>query len=272
MLAFVIVAVALSLIMAGAWLIQRRTGQSGWIDTIWSIASGAAGAALALYNGDAEHPARTLLVAALALAWGLRLGLYIGWRTWGGGEDPRYADLARQWGASFPSRLFWFLQIQAVCAFVLAICVYVAARNPAPFPGIGDVLGVLTFAVALAGESIADRQLAAFRANPANRGRVCDVGLWGWSRHPNYFFEWLIWIAFALFALNASGAWNWGFLALLGPIQMYWLLAHASGVPPLEAHMLKTRGAAFADYQARVNAFFPAPPRKLGIVTRSEAP
>ena len=272
MFALVIVALALSLTMAGAWLVQRRTGQSGWIDTIWSIASGVAGAALALANLDVVNPARAILVARLALAWGLRLGLYIGMRTWGRGEDPRYADLARQWGATFPARLFWFLQIQAVCAFVLAACVYAAARNPAPFPGIVDGLGLLVFMAAIAGETIADRQLAAFRANPANKGRVCDVGLWGWSRHPNYFFEWLTWIAFALIALNPFGAWPWGFVALLGPLQMYWLLAHASGVPPLEAHMLKSRGAAFADYQARVSVFFPAPPRKVGIDTRSPAP
>jgi steroid 5-alpha reductase family enzyme len=106
---------------------------------------------------------------------------------------------------------------------------------------------------------IADRQLAAFRDDPANKGRVCDVGLWGMSRHPNYFFEWMGWFAYTIIAIDFSGGYPWGWLALAGPALMYWLLVHASGIPPLEAHMLRSRGQAFRDYQHRVNAFWPGP-------------
>ncbi len=106
---------------------------------------------------------------------------------------------------------------------------------------------------------MADRQLSAFAAEPANRGRVCDRGLWAWSRHPNYLFEWLGWFAYPAIAIapgHPEGAW-----ALAAPAVMYLVLRHGTGVPPLEAHMLRSRGEAFRAYQARVPAFLPRPPR-----------
>ena len=105
---------------------------------------------------------------------------------------------------------------------------------------------------------MADRQLAAFKARPDSHGKVCDAGLWAWSRHPNYFFEWLVWCACPCFAVSA--AWPWGWAALLAPAMMYWLLVHVSGIPPLEAAMLRSRGPAYRAYQQRVAAFFPRPP------------
>jgi hypothetical protein len=92
-------------------------------------------------------------------------------------------------------------------------------------------------------------------------GKVCDAGLWGWSRHPNYFFEWFGWLAYPLLAIDFSGVYPWGFAALLGPACMYWLLVYVSGIPPLEAHMLERRRDEFRAYQARTSAFFPVPPR-----------
>jgi steroid 5-alpha reductase family enzyme len=124
------------------------------------------------------------------------------------------------------------------------------------------LLAVVVLVAGVAGEALADRQLQKFKADPANNGRICDAGLWSWSRHPNYFFEWLGWVAYPLFAI--STAWGWGWLALSGPAVMFWTLRYASGVPPLEAHMLRRHGDAFRAYQARVNAFFPAPPRATG--------
>ncbi len=177
-----------------------------------------------------------------------------------GGDDPRYAWLRQEWGAAFRQRLFLFLQIQAACGFLLAMSIMVAARNPAPGLRAGDGLGTLLLAVAILGEAVADRQLARFRADPRNRGQVCDVGLWGVSRHPNYFFEWLGWLAYAAIAIDPAN-YPWGWIALCGPALMYWLLVYASGIPPLEAHMLRSRNAAFRSYQARVNAFWPGPRR-----------
>jgi steroid 5-alpha reductase family enzyme len=119
--------------------------------------------------------------------------------------------------------------------------------------------------VALGGEAVADRQLRGFRTDPGNRNRICDQGLWGWSRHPNYFFEWLHWCAYPLLAI-AAGWWP-ATLALIGPTLMYWLLVHVSGIPPLEAQMLRSRGEAYRDYQRRVSGFFPRAPRATMAAT-----
>jgi steroid 5-alpha reductase family enzyme len=253
----------LSLLMSLAWLLQRKTGQSGWIDATWSFAIGAAGAFLALapLGGDAPGP-RQYLVAAFALAGALRLGLHIVARSLNAGEDPRYQDLALEWGADFPRRLFWFLQIQAVCAFLLSIAVFLAARNPATFPAPTDIVGSIVLAAAIAGEAWSDATLARFRATRGPGKSVCMDGPWAWSRHPNYFFQWLSWVGFAIIAMDFTGAWPQGWLALLAPAFIYWLLAHVSGVPPLEKHMLASRGAAFRAYQARVNVFFPGPQKR----------
>lgn len=255
--------IGLSVVMAGAWLVAERSGNSGWVDVTWSFAVGAAGvgAALAPVGSDAV-PGRQMLVAGLAALWSLRLGAHILGRTLKGGDDPRYAQLRKDWGPHARGRMFWFLQIQAVAAFVLALAILVAAHNPQPLGRLQDWLGMLVLAVAIVGAAVADRQLADFRRNPANKGRVCDVGLWGLTRHPNYFFEWLGWVAYPVIALDVSGTYGWGFVALAGPGLMYWLLVHASGIPPTEAHMLRSRGAAFRAYQQRVNAFWPGPPNR----------
>jgi len=255
------IAAGLAAAMAGAWVVQRVTGNSGWIDAIWSYATGAAGVAAALVpvEGDATTW-RQVVVAAVIAAWGLRLGTHIALRSAHSAEDPRYAAFRGEWGADFQPRLFRFLQVQALAAFVLVLAVLVTARNPAPGLRLADAVALLVVVVAVLGEAVADWQLRRFRANPANRGRVCEAGLWAWSRHPNYFFEWLFWVAWPIMAI--SGGWPWGWVALAGPVLMYWLLVHASGIPPLEAVMLASRGDAYRDYQARVSAFFPRPPRR----------
>jgi steroid 5-alpha reductase family enzyme len=264
-IAVVVLAICLALTMAGAWLVALRTGRSGWIDAVWSFATGIFGAAAALLVfGENEISTRQMLVAALALSWSLRLGLHIAARTSRGGDDPRYRELRERWGSAFRARLFWFLQIQALAALMLALSIMIAAHNPAPGIRAADWLGVAVLIAAVGGETIADRQLSAFRHDCENAGLVCDAGLWGMSRHPNYFFEWLGWFAYAVIAIDSSGSYPWGWLALAGPLLMYWLLVHASGIPPLEAHMLRSRGEAFRDYQQRVNAFWPGPRVRAG--------
>jgi steroid 5-alpha reductase family enzyme len=256
-------AAGLAFVMAFAWLLQRHTGQSGWVDATWSFAIGVAGVALALAPlGKAPPGARQYLVAAFALVGAVRLGVYIVGRSLNAGEDPRYHDLAVEWGADFPRRLFWFLQIQAACAFLLALAVFLAARNPVPFPAITDVAGALILIIAILGEAWSDATLARFRATRRPGISVCTNGPWAFSRHPNYFFQWLSWVGFAVIAIDTSGRWPQGWLALFAPAFIYWLLAHVSGVPPLEKHMLASRGDAFRAYQSQVNAFFPGPRRR----------
>jgi steroid 5-alpha reductase family enzyme len=254
-------AIAISLAMAFAWLVQYRTRNASWVDAIWTFSSGLGGALCAL--GAADGPFwRRAVIAALALAWSARLGFYIVGRASEGKEDPRYTALRREWGTRYEGKMFAFLQLQALVAFLLALTVWFAARNPVHDLRALDAAGLAVLVASVLGESVADRQLARFRANPANKGRICDTGLWGWSRHPNYFFEWLGWVGYLLFALNFTGDYNWGWGALIGPAMMYWLLVHVSGVPPVEKSMADSRGAQFAAYRARVSCFFPWPPNR----------
>jgi steroid 5-alpha reductase family enzyme len=263
-----IVAIVLSAAMSVAWLTAERTGRSGWIDAIWTFAAGLAGMSLSL-SPASPGALRPPLVAGLAALWSVRLGFHIVWRTAHGGDDPRYRQLRADWGDKASGRLFWFLQVQAAAGLVLALSIAAAAHRPEIGLDIRDALGVALFLVAAFGERAADRQLARFGGDPKNKSKICDAGLWGYSRHPNYFFEWLVWVSFAIIAIAPVGHYPWGWFGLAAPVLMYVLLVHASGIPPLEAHMLRSRGDAFRLYQARVNAFWPGPPRPTAEALRS---
>lgn len=257
----VAVSIALSAVMSGAWLAWRMTRNSGWVDTTWTFGLGAVGCVGALIPHDGSITARQVLIAVLIVCWALRLGLHIGWRTVGISDDPRYAKLLGEWGAAASGQMFLLVQKQALVSIPLALSVILAARNSAPGLRVQDFLGALVLLIAIVGEGVADAQLRHFRADPANRNRVCDAGLWAWSRHPNYFFEWFGWLAYPLFAIDLAGTYPWGWIALAGPACMYWLLVHVSGIPPLEQHMLERRPKTYRAYQARTNTFFPTPPR-----------
>jgi steroid 5-alpha reductase family enzyme len=250
----------LFLTMSLAWAVRMKTGNSGWIDAIWSAAVGLAGVAAILFPAPNGVFPRKVLAAALVLFWSARLTLHIARRTHGARDDPRYAALAREWGADFPRKLLVFLQIQAVAALPLALAVVTAARAPHNFPAATDFLAGIVAVAAILGEGQADAQLARF-ARSAPKGSVCDVGLWAHSRHPNYFFEFLFWCAWPIMAFDPSGAYPQGLIALAAPVLIYALLNYVSGVPPLEKNMRATRGEAFAAYCGRVNRFFPGPAR-----------
>jgi steroid 5-alpha reductase family enzyme len=251
------VSVGLSLAMMGAWLVQHRTRNGGWADAVWTFALGIAGGAYALVPLGAPPTSRQVLIATLIAIWAVRLGIHLALRTRRGPEDSRYAQFRCDWGAAYERRMFWFLQIQAAAAAFLALTILVAARNPSPL-GYADLFGCVLIAISYGGEAVADRQLRHFRETLGNRGRVCDRGLWRWSRHPNYFFEWLGWVAYLFFAIR-PGSYAWGWIALTGPAFIYYLLVYVSGIPPLEQQMLSTRSDAFRAYQARTRAFFPLP-------------
>ena len=255
----VAIAAALSVLMTGAWLVQQRTGNSGWVDTIWTFSLGLVGAGSALWPVAGTSPnARQWLVAALVAIWSLRLGTHIAIRTKGITDDPRYAAFAREWGVDSPRRMFVFLQNQGFGSIPLVFAIFVAARFPSDVLRPVDYLGALILLAGIAGEALSDAQLKRFREDPANAGRVCDVGLWRWSRHPNYFFEWVGWLAYPVIALSTGYVWGWA--SLLAPLFMYWILVYVTGIPPLEAQMLRSRGERYRDYQSRTSQFFPLPP------------
>jgi steroid 5-alpha reductase family enzyme len=267
------IALSLSVLMAGAWIVQQRTGNSGWVDTIWTFSVGLVGAASALWPVMGAAPnARQWLVAALVAIWSLRLGLHIAVRTAGISDDPRYAAFAKEWGVDSARKMFVFLQNQGFGSIPLVFSIFVAARFPSDLLRPQDYLGVVILFAAIAGEALADAQLKRFRTDPVNKGQVCDIGLWRWSRHPNYFFEWFGWLAYPVIALSVEYplSYPWGWATLLAPAFMYWILVHVTGIPPLEEQMLRSRGERYRDYQARTSMFFPLPPQKevqKGVVT-----
>lgn len=246
-------AIALSAVMALAWTLQRRTGNSGWIDSIWSFGVGGATVlALALLPADAN---RRILLGALVAIWSARLGAHILSRTRRTADDPRYAKLMKEWGAAAPLRLFLFLQLQAAAGLVLVGAAVLAASAPIALLTPGTLLFAMLAIAAVAGEAVSDAQLAACKRDGPENG-VCDRGLWAYSRHPNYFFEWLFWLSISALALTPPTDGR-AALALAAPAMMYVLLRYGSGVPHLEAHMRKTRPEAFAAYVRRVPVFFP---------------
>jgi steroid 5-alpha reductase family enzyme len=153
--------------------------------------------------------------------------------------------------------MFQFFQFQAVLLVALSVPFLLAARNPAPELRPVEYIAAGLWFLALLGETLADSQLAAFKRSPANRGRVCDAGFWRWTRHPNYFCEWMVWVAFALFALASP----WGWIALYCPALMLFFLLKITGIKYTEDQLLRSKGEAYRAYQQRTSAFIPWPPR-----------
>lgn len=245
--------------MALAWIVQRLTRNAGWVDVFWTFGVGLAGAAAALLPDPESLAQRRWLVAAMILAWSARLGWHVAARVARSPEDRRYVALRQDWGDRFQPVMFGFLQLQALVSLPLVGAVWLAAHRPEPNLGAADLLGAALLLAAVAGEGAADAQLDRYRADPA-RQPVNDRGLWAWSRHPNYFFEWLGWWAYPVMAIPLSG-WPQGWLALAAPAVMYGVLRHMTGVPALEKHMTSSRGEAWTAYARRTSLFIPLPPR-----------
>jgi steroid 5-alpha reductase family enzyme len=240
-----------SLLMLGVWIVAMRIRNAGIVDIAWAL--GFAPLAL-LYRVFADgEPARQNLVTLMVVLWSLRLGLHLWKRVMGHHpvEDGRYAEMRRAVAGREGAAFFWFFQAQAVLLALLSLPCLLINSDPRVHLGVTDILGVLLWIVALGGESLADRQLAAFKADPANRGKVCDAGLWRLSRHPNYFFEWLIWVALFVMALPAP----WGVFTLFAPALMLFLLLKVTGIPYTEQQSVRSKGDAYRRYQQTTPAF-----------------
>jgi steroid 5-alpha reductase family enzyme len=259
MIAFIYAFTALSLAMTAAWLIWRKTRNSGWIDTTWTVGLGTTAALGASFGGALSQ--RAVLVALLVCLWAGRLGLHIALRTTAISDDPRYARLIEGWDTDAARQMYWFAQKQAWVGVPLVLAILSAAWKPGGSFHFQDCLGACVLIAGVGGEALADFQLKSFRAHPSNKGRVCDQGLWRFSRHPNYFFEWVCWLAYPIIAVDFQSGYAWGWFSISAPIIMYILLVHVSGIPLLEQHMLNRSGNEFRKYQTRTNEFFPGPPK-----------
>ena len=239
------------------WLIHLPLRNAAIVDAGWAGGLALLGAIYAA-AGDGYAP-RSRLVAVMALLWGLRLALYLLFtRVVGHPEEGRYVQLRREWGGNLPLKFLAFFQFQALLCIVLSIPFLVAALNPRPTLSWLEYAGAALWLAAFAGECLSDLQLHFFKTNPANRGRTCRAGLWKYSRHPNYFFEWLIWVAFALFATGSP----YGYLAWISPSLILFFLFRVTGIPATEAQAVRTKGEDYKQYQETTSAFVPWFPRK----------
>jgi steroid 5-alpha reductase family enzyme len=241
-------------LMTLGWLWQRARSNAGIVDVLWSAGVGGSAVILA-WRGEGVGRTR-LILAVLGGLWGARLAVHLWTRVRSKPEDGRYQSLRAHWrGNQF--KFFLFFQFQALLIVLFALPFLAVACNPAgmsPWIPAGAVIWLLS----VIGESIADRQLALFRADPANRGRTCRQGLWRYSRHPNYFFEWLLWFAYVCLAVGSPIAW----LAWSGPLTMYVFLRWISGIPYTEMQALRSRGDDYRAYQRNTPMLFPWFPKK----------
>ncbi|HPF37612.1 MAG TPA: DUF1295 domain-containing protein [Phycisphaerae bacterium] len=238
--------------MIALWAIQRRTGDAGIVDVGWSALLGVLAIWYAIALDGPAH--RRLVVAVLAGCWSFRLASYLLIdRVISGEEDGRYQAIRRNWAANLQTFFFWFFQAQGLLDWLLALVFVTAILNPTPDLRWTDYAAIALWIVSVVGESIADRQLRCFRNEPANKGLVCRRGLWRYSRHPNYFFEWLHWWTYVLLAIGSPFVW----LTPLAPIVMLLLILKVTGIPPTEARAIESRGDAYRDYQCTTSALIP---------------
>ena len=246
-----------SSVMAALWYVQVRIRDASHVDVAWAALIACAAILYAvLADGEVAH---RVVAAVLASLWGFRLAgyLYVD-RIRGKDEDGRYRELRAKWGAHANSRFFWFFQFQALFVVFFSLPFALVCLDPDPAISGLAWAGVGVWAVGNVGTIVADRQLAVWRANPSNHGKTARTGLWSWSRHPNYFFEWVSWCGVALVATTAP----WGWIAWIVPAGLLFLLFRVTGIPATERQALRSR-ADYAEYQRTTSVFVPLPPRQV---------
>jgi steroid 5-alpha reductase family enzyme len=249
-------AIAASLMLV-LWIVQQATRDAGVVDVGWAAGLAILGAFHAAMS-DAPQ-GRRLLVGGMVTVWGLRLALHLLFdRVIGKPEDGRYQAIRANRGPNPWIFFFIFFEAQGLLDAILAVPFQVALASQLVFPAITDYLGLGVWLTAVLGESLADRQLARFRARPESRGKTCRDGLWRYSRHPNYFFEWLHWWSYPIVAWGAP----WWALTLSAPALMLFFLLRVTGIPATEAQAVKSRGDDYRDYQRTTSAFVPWFPKR----------
>lgn len=248
----------LFLMMLALWLISMKSGNATIVDFGWGM--GYAIVAVIAFSTVEGAILRKVVLASMIVVWGGRLALYLLFDRvlTGKPEDGRYTEIRSKWKTGINRKFFFFFQAQAVLILTLSIPFMIVMLNADPVLAPVEYAGIVLWFVGLAGESIADRQLKRFKDNPANRGKTCRAGIWKYSRHPNYFFEWMIWVSYFIFALASP----YGWLAIISPILMLYILLRVTGIPLTERQALRSRGDDYRDYQRTTSPFIPWFPKQ----------
>ena len=242
------------------WIIQVVRKDAGVVDIGWTAGVGAMAVYVAM-AGDGWAP-RRILLGAMGGIWSLRLVIYIlKDRILCEKEDSRYQRLRAHWGKKANAWFFVFFTSQSLLVVLFALPFLAAAGSAQPSLTIFDVLAAAVWIISMGGEWLADLQLARFRNKPENKGKVCQDGLWNWSRHPNYFFEWLHWFSYVLLGIGAPGF----MLTFVGPVAMYLFLMKLTGIPHVEREALAKRGDAYREYQQTTSILIPLPKKHKAV-------
>lgn len=226
----------------------RRWDNHGIIDVLWSYAFIPAAVLAAAF--EPGWIGRRLLVAGMVTLWSLRLGTHVLVRV-------ARSRLRREWGRRFETKMTGFFQLQAASVVLLSAPFFAACRNPSPGLEPVEWAGLALWAVGVGGEAWADAQLAAFRRDPENHGRICAAGLWRLSRHPNYFFEWITWVGYFVVACGSP----WGWIGVISPLCILYFLLCVTGIPLTEQLSVQSKGDRYREYQRTTSAFVPWFPR-----------
>lgn len=225
---------------------------AGIADIGWSLSFTLASWAY-FFIGNGDSPKKWIITMMVTI-WSLRLAWQLYQRFIATEEDARYRDLRQSWGGEQGDAKFFIMFIfQGVLAVVLSLPFLIVAANGESSWYSIEALGMFLWLIGVAGEALADHQLFKFKQDPSNEGKVCQEGLWYYSRHPNYFFEFIVWLGFFFFALGTPGGW----LSIISPALMLILLTKISGIPLAEAQALKSKGAAYEEYQKSTSSFIP---------------
>lgn len=242
------------------WVIQMIRKDAGVVDIGWTAGVGL----MALYTAIAGDGwiVRRILLGAMGGIWSARLVLYIlKDRILSSEEDSRYKRLRTHWGKKANAWFFIFFTSQSLLVVLFTLPFLAGASKQEEYVSMFDLLAALIWLISMSGEWLADLQLARFRNNPANKGNVCSDGLWNWSRHPNYFFEWLHWFSYVLLGIGAPGF----LFSLVGPAAMYLFLMKLTGIPHVERESLEKRGDAYREYQQTTSMLIPWPKKKKTV-------
>jgi steroid 5-alpha reductase family enzyme len=240
------------LLMFVLWIVHLPMRNAAIVDFGWALGLALLGIGYAVFG----HGWRTrdIAIALMSGLWGLRLAFYLLLtRVIGHPEEGRYRELRRKWKTNLPLKFLVFFEVQALLDVVLSLPFLLAARNPSPGLSPVEWAGAALWTIAFAGEVTADAQLSAFKSRPGNKGHTCQAGLWRFSRHPNYFFEWLVWLSFALFALASPHGW----LGFISPALILYFLLRVTGIPATEEQALRSRGDEYRRYRSTTSAFIP---------------
>lgn len=242
-----------ALLMLLIWTWGTRIRNYGVVDIFWAF-NFAIIAGIIWLLADGNH-ARKLMVCGLVLLWSLRLGIYLLVRVGShlDVEEGRYKQLREEWKANLHLKFFVFFQMQALSNVVLAIPFFIIALNPDPQVHIIEYVGAALWLLCIVGEGLSDWQLKQFKKDPANKGKVCQYGLWNYSRHPNYFFQLMIWVSVLIFAVSSP----YGWLALICPLSIGYLIFKVTGIPMTEEQAVRSKGEAYMEYQRTTSVFVP---------------